>query len=323
MLDGVTINQLRAFVAVCDEASFSGASRKLQRAQSAISHSVAALESTLAVALFERGARRPELSAAGRSLLADARAVIARVEEMKTRARAISKAGPQRLSIAVDSYFPRARLIACLKLLEARMPAVAITLRTTTMQAGEALLLDDVCALAVTIFDVPELNSSAIERHWLCETRMATVCGPSHPLASAAAPVAIDEFARHVQIVVTDNQPGAEKTRKSVVGERNWLVTDLATKHDFLRAGLGWGHMPVDLVAGDLAAGTLVDIRRRAWHLPNLIFVVSRRRGHDLSEAEVELIDLLSGRMNDRAGAARPRPLLPRETDGESGAPDG
>src|SRR3546814_3347759 len=44
VLDNVTINQLRAFVAVCDQGSFSGAARKLGRAQSAISHAVKALE---------------------------------------------------------------------------------------------------------------------------------------------------------------------------------------------------------------------------------------------------------------------------------------
>jgi Bacterial regulatory helix-turn-helix protein, lysR family len=71
MLDGVTINQLRTFVAVCEEASFSGAARKLRRAQSAISHAISALESALGVELFERSARRPQLSGAGRSLLPD------------------------------------------------------------------------------------------------------------------------------------------------------------------------------------------------------------------------------------------------------------
>jgi Bacterial regulatory helix-turn-helix protein, lysR family len=54
LLDNVTINQLRPFVAVCDQGSFSGAARKLNRAQSAISHAIKALERTLDVQLFER-----------------------------------------------------------------------------------------------------------------------------------------------------------------------------------------------------------------------------------------------------------------------------
>src|SRR6267154_526975 len=114
MIDGVTLNQLRTFVSVCDEASFSKASRHLQRAQSAISHAVSALEATLGVTLFERTGRKPELTSAGRLLLADARAVIARTEELKTRAKWINESGAPVLSLAVDNYFPRAALIAAL-----------------------------------------------------------------------------------------------------------------------------------------------------------------------------------------------------------------
>jgi DNA-binding transcriptional LysR family regulator len=263
MLDGVTLNQLRTFVAICDEASFSAAARKLRRAQSAVSHAVAALEAVLDVQLFERDAHRPKLSAAGRSLLPDARAVIARTEEMKTRARSIADAGVPQLSIAVDVYFPRKHLIGCLQALQRSSPTAVINLRMTT-------------------------------RHWLCDAQMVTVCAPSHPLAAADSPIPLDEFSRHVQLVVTDNQPDAEKTQKEVAGERHWLLNDLSAKHDFLRAGLGWGHMPADLVADELATGALTKIERRAWHVRPIAFMVSRRRGHELSACEGQLIDLLA-----------------------------
>jgi DNA-binding transcriptional LysR family regulator len=155
----------------------------------------------------------------------------------------------------------------------------------------------------VTIADVPELKASAIERHWLCDAEMVTVCAPSHPLAAANSPTSLDEFSRHVQLVVTDNQPNAEKTQMEVAGERHWLVNDLSAKHDFLRAGLGWGHMPADLVADDLASGALIKIKRRAWHVRPIAFMVSRRRGHELSACEEQLVDLLA---DIKAGVARP-----------------
>jgi len=293
MLDSVTINQLRTFVAVCDEGSFSGAARRLRRAQSAVSHAIAALESALLVELFERDTHKVQLSTAGRSLLPDARAIIARTEEMKNRASSIAKVGVPQVSIAVDVYFPRAHLIDCLRSLQADAPTAAINLRVTTMQGGEKLVLDARCALAVTIADVTEVSPSAIERHWLCEARMVTVCAPTHPLAAGSEPISREEFGRHIQLVVTDNQPGAEKTQKSVAGERQWLMNDLSAKHDFLRAGLCWGHMPAHLVADDLSAGRLVEIQRRAWHIRPLTFMISRRRGHDMSSCESLLIDLL------------------------------
>lgn len=303
MLDAVTINQLRAFVAVCDQGSFSGAARQLKRAQSAISHAIAALESALLVDLFERDTRRIELSPAGRSLLPDARAVIARTEEMKNRASSIAETGAPQISIAVDVYFPRAPLIDGLRTLQADVPTAAINLRMTTMQGGEELVLEGTCALAVTIADVPEVSPSAIERHWLCETQMVTVCAPTHPLATSSEPISLEEFGRHIQLVVTDNQPGAEKTQMTVAGERQWLVNDLSAKHDFLKAGLCWGHMPAHLVAEDLAGGRLIELKRRAWHIRPLTFMISRRRGHDLSVCEARLIELLanaSGPHGDR-----------------------
>src|ERR1700690_1875964 len=149
MLDTVTINQLRTFIAVCEETSFTGAARRLRRAQSAVSHAISALETALGVELLERDARRAELTDAGRSLLPDARAVVARTEELKNRAKSISAEGVPRLSIAVDSYFPRAHLIECLRALERESSTSAINLRLTTMQGGEGLAGD--CSLAVTI----------------------------------------------------------------------------------------------------------------------------------------------------------------------------
>ena len=292
MLDGVTINQLRAFVAVCEEGSFSAAGRRLKRAQSAISHAITALESALRVELFERDTRRTELSPAGRSLLADARAVISRTEEMKVRASSIAEIGAPQISIAVDVYFPRAHLIDCLRSLQA--PTIAINLRITTMQGGEDLVLEGTCALAVTIADVPEVSPSAIERHWLCATRMVTVCAPTHPLAASAEPVSMEDFGRHVQLVVTDNQPRAEKTQMGVAGKRQWLLNDPSAKHDFLKAGLCWGNMPAHLVAEDLASGKLIELKRRAWHIRPLNFMISQRRGHRLSACQMRLTELLA-----------------------------
>ena len=293
MLDNVTINQLRAFVAVCDQGSFSGAARKLNRAQSAISHAIKALESAFDVELFERSTRKATLTAAGRSLLPDARAVISRTEEMKTRAVSIAEAGVPQVSIAVDTYFPRVHLIECLRSLQADFPTVAINLRITTMQGGERLVLEGTCSLALTITDVPELSPGTIERQHLCEVQMVTVCAPSHPLAAIAGPIPREEFGRHIQLVVTDNQPDAEKAQQGVVGERQWRVNDLGAKHDLLKGGLCWGHMPRHMVAEDLANATLVELQRRAWHMRPLTFMISQRRGYSFSECETRLAELL------------------------------
>jgi DNA-binding transcriptional LysR family regulator len=158
------------------------------------------------------------------------------------------------------------------------------------------LVLEGICAFAVTITNVPELRPGTIERRHLCDVQMVTVCAPSHPLAAFAGQIPREEFGRHIQLVVTDNQPDSEKTQQGVAGERQWLVNDLGAKHDLLRGSLCWGHMPHHMVAEDLAKGTLVELQRRAWHMRPLTFMISQRRGYSFSECEARLVELLGNR---------------------------
>jgi DNA-binding transcriptional LysR family regulator len=46
-----------------------------------------------------------------------------------------------------------------------------------------------------------------------------------------------------------------------VLSPSTWRLADLGAKYAFLKAGLGWGHMPLHMVAEDLERGTLVTIR--------------------------------------------------------------
>jgi DNA-binding transcriptional LysR family regulator len=85
MLDGLTLDQLRTFIAAVDEGSFSAAGRKLRRAQSVVSQTLANLEAQLGVKLFDRSARYLRLTEEAPSLLADARSVADNVDGFKAR----------------------------------------------------------------------------------------------------------------------------------------------------------------------------------------------------------------------------------------------
>ena len=106
----LTLDQLRTFIAAVDEGSFSAAGRKLRRAQSVVSQTLANLEAQLGVKLFDRSARYPRLTDEGRSLLADARSVADNVDEFKARARAMREGLEPELSVAMDVMYPMAAL---------------------------------------------------------------------------------------------------------------------------------------------------------------------------------------------------------------------
>jgi DNA-binding transcriptional LysR family regulator len=63
-----------------------------------------------------------------------------------------------------------------------------------------------------------------------------------------------------LQLVLTDRSPLTEGRDFFVLSPRTWRLGDLGAKHALLLEGIGWGTMPRHAVAGDLAAGRLVEI---------------------------------------------------------------
>ena len=70
------LRQLRVFVAIAEEGTFTAAADRLVLVQSAVSATIRALERELGTALFERTTRRVELTDAGQALLPEARATL-------------------------------------------------------------------------------------------------------------------------------------------------------------------------------------------------------------------------------------------------------
>jgi len=64
----------------------------------------------------------------------------------------------------------------------------------------------------------------------------------------------------HVQLALRDPGSLTQDADFSITGLHTWRVTDLGLKLEMLRAGIGWGHMPMHLVADDLAHGRLVTL---------------------------------------------------------------
>src|SRR5207247_11222939 len=87
MLDGVSLDQLRTFIAAADAGSFSAGARQLRRAQSVVSQKLANLEAQVGGKLFDRSRRAPVLTRVGLALLVEARAEVGRMVVVKASGR--------------------------------------------------------------------------------------------------------------------------------------------------------------------------------------------------------------------------------------------
>jgi DNA-binding transcriptional LysR family regulator len=259
MLDAVTLDQLRTFIAAVDEGSFSAAGRKLRRAQSVISQTLANLEAQLGVKLFDRSARYPRLTEEGRSLLADARSVADNVDEFKARARAMREGLEPELSVAMDVMYPMEALTRAAVHSRRTYPHTPLRLYVEALGGVIKPVLDRHCSIGV-IGSLP-VAPDELQSEPLPSVLFVTVASPSHPLAKSRGVVSGSAIAKHVQLVLSDRTALSEGRDFGVLSPQTWRLADLGAKHAFLKAGLGWGHMPLHMVKADLDSGALVKIR--------------------------------------------------------------
>ncbi len=273
MLDSVSLDHLRMFIAAADEGSFSAGGRRLRRAQSVISQTLANLEAQLGVKLFDRSSRSPVLTGQGLALLAEARAVVSRMDVFKARAKGLSGGLEPELSVVVDVMFPLEELTSAVAAFQTEFPATPLTLFVEALGAVLQPVMDGRCAFGVMGSLPTAPTHLTLER--LLSVGWAFVASPSHPLASLKGPIPARVLAQHRQLVLTDRSELSQGKDFGVFSANTWRLADLGAKHAFLRAGLGWGGMPVGVIETDLANGSLVKIRIEDIPDANLVMVMS------------------------------------------------
>lgn len=264
MLDAMSIDQLRTFIAAADEGSFSAAGRKLRRAQSVVSTTLANLELQVGFELFERTGRYPRLTEAGAALLEQARVAVDGMNAFKARARTLAEGLEPELAVAVDVMFPIATLTATVQAFQQQFPATPLRLYVEALGAVVQPLLDGNCRVAI-IGSLPEIPVGCASEFLLSVGAVAVVA-QGHALAAYEGAIPQQEASQHVQLVLTDRSTLTAGRNFGVMSSKTWRLADLGAKHAFLKAGLGWGYMPLHMVEDDLRTGKLarIDIEKHA-----------------------------------------------------------
>ncbi len=179
-MPGLTLDQLRVFVAVAERQHMTAAARALNLAQSAASAAIAGLEARHGVRLFHRVGRRIELTEAGRGFLSEARAVLARAQAAELM---LGELGGTRRGIltvhasqTIAAYWLPRHLVAFRR----AWPAVEIRLTAgNTAEVAEALTIGAAeLGFVEGTVDRPDLLGQEVARD-----RLVLVVGQDHPWA--------------------------------------------------------------------------------------------------------------------------------------------
>lgn len=257
MLDALTLDQMRTFVTVAESGSFRAGAARLSRVQSAVSHAIANLESELGVALFDRSGHRPVLTPEGQALLANARDILLRVDAMRARARGLGEGIELELSLIVDTLFPIETIGLALNEMRTIYPTVSIRLAVSPLGGPLDGLVERRFTLGIMVGE--DFRDPAIARQALATVQLVAVVAAHHPLGLARdGALENAELADHLQIVQSDPSQRTVGRDFGVLSPQTCRVSSQDTKHAMIRAGLGWGRLPLWQVQRDLDEGRLV-----------------------------------------------------------------
>ncbi|MEM8851378.1 MAG: LysR family transcriptional regulator [Pseudomonadota bacterium] len=128
-------NFVRAFLATAEQGSFTAAARALRQTQPTIGRQVAALETELAVTLFDRVGKRLILTPAGRDLLEQCRAMGDAAARISLTASGVSQRIEGRIRITVSELYAAETLPPVLAVLRAAHPGIEIDILATNARA--------------------------------------------------------------------------------------------------------------------------------------------------------------------------------------------
>ncbi|MEC3917641.1 LysR family transcriptional regulator [Nocardia sp. CDC160] len=258
------LKQLRYFVAVAEQLSFSEAGRRLFISQQALSRIIRQLEHELGVRLFERTTRTVTLTAAGEALLAAVPPALAQVDAaVESALRADGRAGPLRVDICSAGLRTGAQI---LRTLRRECPDRPIHQVEEGVSLGLAALADGRLDI---LFGLASHRRADLPARLLRYERVLVGMAPGHHLARLpAVPVAA---LRDTQLLLPSDTAAGEWTEfvtdfctaAGVIPER-WpgtvhgpvAVAELLRESSCVVPTLEWTQPPADIVFRPLVEPT-------------------------------------------------------------------
>jgi DNA-binding transcriptional LysR family regulator len=176
----VHLRDLRYFVAVADELSFTRAAERLHLSQPALSKQIAGLETALRARLLRRDRRRVELTAAGAALHAAARGLLADWDEAAAAVADAAAAEARVLRVGTLTSLGRALYPAALEHFGKLQPGWQVELRSFSWGDPTAGLASEETDAAVVWLPV---GDAGIETAVLATEPRMVALSTAHPLA--------------------------------------------------------------------------------------------------------------------------------------------
>ncbi|WP_186332114.1 LysR family transcriptional regulator [Bordetella genomosp. 13] len=286
----LSTRDLRAFLALAEQRSFTRAARVCNLSQSAFSSLIRAIEDTLGARLFDRDTRNVELTPQGQVLEISARRMVGQFDDLVDDFRGYATLRKGRVSIAALPSIAAGWLPGVFAEFLAHHPGIELELADMLSAPSLELVRAGRADFALASSGT---QAQDLETELLCNDRFHLVCRQDHPLARRAE-IGVRDLAdsRFIHLARSHSvrlqlERAFDPTPMNTVLE----VEQLATLTGMIAAGIGITVVPA-LTLYELDRPGLVS---RPIKLPGLVRRIHlvKRRGASLSPAAQRLYELM------------------------------
>ena len=280
---------LKTFISVAENGSFSAASEQLFLTQPAISKRIAALEEELNTELFDRIGRQVSLTESGQALLPRARQILLDVDDSRRAIKNLSDDVSGALSIGTSHHIGLHRLPPILRAYTKQYPDVELDIHF--MDSEQACRAVEHGELEMGIVTLPLSPAPALQTQTIWPDPLSVIVGKDHPLHHCKKPT-LQQLAEHKAVL-----PARGTFTREIIEhafEQHQLDVNISLSTNYLETikmlvsvGLGWSVLPMTMIDKDLQ-----QINMKEFSLTRELGVVQHAK-RTQSNAGKALISLL------------------------------
>jgi DNA-binding transcriptional LysR family regulator len=273
------LSELRVFLTVAAERSFSRAAVKLHRTQPAVSQAIRRLEEALGESLFDRSSKHGRLTEAGRVLLEYSQRLMRLSEEARSAVRELRDLRRGRVLVGANEAAVHVLLPLLARFREAH-PHVQVDVRRTPSRTIAAEVLQGSLDVGVLSFHPAERGLLSVP---LGTDELVLLVNPGHALARRRqVPLAALEG----ETIIAHNDPSPARERVLRLFEQRhapvniqYALPSLDAIKRAVEMELGVALLPRRCALAEIERGQLAAVRVPQLRLPRHMRLVCRRAG--------------------------------------------
>jgi len=247
------IQNIRAFLMVAENQSFSRAAEKLFITQPAISKRISTLEFALDCQLFDRLGKNVQLTQAGEALIPGYQRILAELDEAERIISTLRTRVSGQLKFGTSHHIGLHRLPPVLRKYSDRFPDVELDIQFMDSEQAAALILKG--SIEMALITLPDTIEKPLTTVPIWTDPMDCVVAKDHVLAKQKTitkkqlteyGVLIQSHSTHTRDIIDIALKLDSNTR--VIMESNYLETIKA----MIQNGLGWGVLPESMIDDSL-----------------------------------------------------------------------